>query len=587
MTTSRFREVVMLGRGGMGEVYLAVSHGLGGFRKLQVLKRLRPEFAENTEFLKMFLDEARLAARLLHPNIVQTNEVGVDDRSYFIAMEFLEGQSLHAILREARKRGFGGTPQPPSEDSAQTNQVAFGAPSMAFGAPSSANTPIRADGRAPDSGDTLTPLQRIYLKAIAETCAGLHYAHELTDHAGAELRIVHRDVSPGNVFVTYDGVVKVLDFGIAKAADSTSQTQVGVLKGKIPFMAPEAFMRKGKELDRRVDIYACGAMLWDAAVGERLWKGMTDLEIVNRLSQGQIPSPRERAPETPPRLEEICMKALAFDKDKRYATAEDLRVDIEDFLLEVGPISSREIGKFVSELYASKRKEAKTIIEQRMRAISDESQDSQVMSAAGPVSARSVPTVPPPQRGRASLPDAQHTLVVAQPHALHAAAGGSLGSQPASPAARPSLLSAPHILPPELPLWRRPIVVAAALAAVAILVGAVAFRWTSDGVQAGGGTSPSSSLSATGAPRPSAQPSAAPHRVEVFTLTLFAEPSLARFTLDDAPLQGTNPLVVRLPADGKTHVIQASAKGYESSAQAVIFSSEDQEVRFSLTKKRK
>jgi len=170
----KYRPIFELGRGGMANVILAVVQGPGGFNKLQVIKQLRSELALDPEFLTMFLDEARLSARINHSNVVQTNEVGHDGRHYFIAMEYLEGQSLEAFLRRAHTMGG-------------------------------------------------LPLQ-MFLKIIVDSLEGLHYAHELADFEGNHLHVVHRDVSPQNIFVTYDGVTKVLDFGIAKAADSSSDT---------------------------------------------------------------------------------------------------------------------------------------------------------------------------------------------------------------------------------------------------------------------------------------------------------------------------------------------------------------------------
>ena len=186
----KYRWVADLGSGGMGDVFLAVAQGPSGFSKLQVIKRLRPELAQDPEFLEMFLNEARIAARLNHPNIVQTNEVGEQDGEHFLAMEYLEGQSLYLITRKALNAATG-----------------------------------RADGRP-----QRMPLS-FHVHVLAEACAGLHHAHDLVDFDGTPLDLVHRDCSPQNVFVTYEGEVKVLDFGIAKAADSSTVTRTGVLKG--------------------------------------------------------------------------------------------------------------------------------------------------------------------------------------------------------------------------------------------------------------------------------------------------------------------------------------------------------------------
>src|SRR5215510_881712 len=186
----KYHLVAEIARGGMGVVYLAMVQGPGGFNKLVVVKELKPELVEEPTFLTMFLDEARLAARLSHPNIVQTNEVGSDGNRCFMAMDYLDGRGLDRVRRRAHATGQ----------------------------------------------DLSLP---IHLRVICDMLAGLQYAHTLADFDGTPLAIVHRDVSPQNVFVTFDGHVKLLDFGIAKAVDSLHETRVGVLKGKVSYMSPE------------------------------------------------------------------------------------------------------------------------------------------------------------------------------------------------------------------------------------------------------------------------------------------------------------------------------------------------------------
>ena len=190
----------------MGIVHLAASHGPGGFNKLLVVKELKPELSRDDTYVSMFLDEARLAARLAHPNIVQTIEVGSEGSRHYMVMEFLDGRSLHRTIR--RFRDHGGLP---------------------LGA---------------------------HLRVIAESLLGLHHAHELVDFDGQPLDIVHRDVSPLNVFVTFDGQTKVIDFGIAKSVDSSLETKTGILKGRVAYMAPEQAW--GQEVDRRADVYSAG-----------------------------------------------------------------------------------------------------------------------------------------------------------------------------------------------------------------------------------------------------------------------------------------------------------------------------------------
>src|SRR5512133_824440 len=211
VSLGKYRLLAELGHGGMAQVFLALAKGVAGFNKLVVIKQIHAELAEDPDFVRMFLDEARLAARLNHPNVVQTNEVDHDNKRYFIAMEYLEGQTLNRVFNRM--------------------------------------------GRDPK----LLPLGH-RLRLVADGLAGLHYAHELKDYDGKALGVVHRDFTPHNIFVTYNGVVKVVDFGIAKALNSSSQTQSGVLKGKVSYMAPE--QARGERVDRRADIFSVGMILW-------------------------------------------------------------------------------------------------------------------------------------------------------------------------------------------------------------------------------------------------------------------------------------------------------------------------------------
>lgn len=316
----KYRFLVELGSGGMGDVFLAVAQGPKGFNKLQVIKRLRPELAQDPEFLSMFLNEARIAARLNHPNVVQTNEVSEHEDEYFIAMEYLEGQSLYGIIKRAQS--------------------------------------------LQQKGGQKLPLA-MHLHVLAEACEGLHYAHELVDYDGTPLQLVHRDCSPQNVFVTYDGEVKILDFGIAKAADSATFTRTGVLKGKVPYMPPEQL--DGAHIDRRADVFAIGAMIWEAAVGVRLWKGLNDIQIAHRLHQKDIPTPSSFEPSVDKKLEAICMKALAIRPDDRFQTAAELQAALDAYVNKLGGVRRRELGKYVSGLFNDTRRQLRSRLEEELR----------------------------------------------------------------------------------------------------------------------------------------------------------------------------------------------------------------------------
>ena len=293
----RFRPIIALGHGGMADVLLSVGRGPGGFHKLVVLKTMRKELVSDKDLREMFLAEARLSARLNHANVVQVYEVA-DTAMPCIIMEYLEGQPMSMLQREA--------------------------------------------------GDAFTlPLQ---LKVISEALTGLHYSHELKNYDGTPLNIVHRDVSPQNVFITYDGVVKVLDFGIAKASDANNQTRTGVIKGKITYMPREQLLNEN--VDRRADIYAVGCMLWHAAAGQKLWVDTQDGEVMRALIEGTTPLPSEKRP-VDSTLEAIVMKALAPDPNNRYLTALELRREVDAYLATSSPATTmREVGELISRTFA-------------------------------------------------------------------------------------------------------------------------------------------------------------------------------------------------------------------------------------------
>jgi serine/threonine-protein kinase len=311
----------------MADVFLAVAEGPAGsgFAKLAVIKRLRESLVDDPEFVAMLVDEARIAARLNHPNVVQTNEVGHVGNEYFIAMEYLDGQPLHRIVHRAKEHAAEQPGEPPAFDSSL-----------------------------------------LYL-AVADAAAGLHHAHGLADYDGTPLQIVHRDVTPQNIFVTYAGQVKVVDFGIAKAAGRASETKQGVVKGKVRYMAPEQAL--GVDVDRRADVYALGVMLWEAAVGRRMWADLDEMTVTQRLLLGEIPtSPRSVVPDVPEAIDRICCKALAYKREERHASADEVRAEIEQYLADAGLLveARRKLGGAVATLFADKRAAIKVVIEKQL-----------------------------------------------------------------------------------------------------------------------------------------------------------------------------------------------------------------------------
>ena len=321
MAIGKYQLFASLGRGGMADVYLAIARGPMGFNKLTVIKRLRSEVAADPSFAHMLLDEARLAARLSHANVVHTYEVGETNNGYFIAMEYLEGQPLVRIARVARTKG----------------QEKLEAPLCA--------------------------------RIIGDALGGLHYAHELRDYDGTPLRIIHRDVSPHNIFVTYDGAVKLMDFGIAKASSSSTQTEVGVLKGKIAYMAPE--QATGGEVDRRADVFAMGIVLWELLTGERLFHAGSAPATLHRLLSQPIPRVSSVVPDIAPALDAAVAKALERDPSSRFQTAQEMRNALEEYVIASGATLRQEaIGRRVSELFEETRQNVQRQIQMHMAEVS-------------------------------------------------------------------------------------------------------------------------------------------------------------------------------------------------------------------------
>lgn len=262
----------------MAEIYLARMAGSDGFSKLVVVKRLLADLAKDKEYIQMFLDEARINARLNHSNIVQVLELGEVDGQYFIAMEYVSGLSIAQIGKLATQR-LGEVPQ----------NIACG--------------------------------------ILLQACAGLHHAHETKLSDSDELGIIHRDVSPQNLLLTYEGFVKVVDFGIAKAEGRETRTQAGMVKGKFSYMSPEQCT--GQKIDRRTDIFALGVILFELCTSRRLFKRATPIETYEAIQKGDIPDPCSVSPAVPRQVADVILKALARNKDERYATAEAMQEALE------------------------------------------------------------------------------------------------------------------------------------------------------------------------------------------------------------------------------------------------------------------
>jgi hypothetical protein len=270
--------------------------------RILVLKRMLPHLAREPQYVQMFEDEARILRMLDHPNVVRMYETGTLDGSPYIAMEYIEGHDVRAVIVTEAKRG------------------------------------------------RRIPLQYV-LGMMAGAAAGLEYAHERKDADGRPLGIIHRDISPHNVLVTYDGLVKVVDFGIAKAANRANQTRQVMLKGKLPYMSPE--QAEGGALDRRADVYALGAVLFELTVGRRPFRGKSDVALLSAILRGPVPQPSALVADYPKELERIVLKALAREADARYPRAEDLRRDLLAFAREAKlDASPGALGEYMQELFA-------------------------------------------------------------------------------------------------------------------------------------------------------------------------------------------------------------------------------------------
>jgi serine/threonine protein kinase len=304
-TYGDYRLIKRLAAGGMAEIFLAMQSGLERFEKLVVLKRILPHLAENDEFVKMFLDEARIAARLNHPNIVQIFNLGSEGNTYFIAMEYIHGEDVRKMSKHADSQG----------------------------------KPI--------------PLPLV-CRIIIDAAAGLDYAHKKTD-GGRPLDIVHRDVSPQNLLVTFEGGVKVVDFGIAKAVDQSHATKSGVLKGKYSYMSPEQAM--GQVPDRRTDVFALGVILYELLTGGRLFKRTSDVQTLNAVTDCLVPPPSQANPKVPTDIDDIVLKALTFAPEHRYQEAAHLQIALEEYLLRHRlPSSSVQLAAYMQDLYAERLK---------------------------------------------------------------------------------------------------------------------------------------------------------------------------------------------------------------------------------------
>jgi serine/threonine-protein kinase len=465
----RYRLLLELGQGGMARVFVGFSSGLGGFNKLVVLKVMRDELSESESSLSMFLAEARLAARMNHQNIVQTLEVGEDGGRYFICMEYLEGQTLGRLMKKT------------------------------------VDSPLPLAAR---------------LELICQVLEALIYMHGFTDPDGTPLSLVHRDISPNNIFVTFEGTAKVLDFGVAKAVGVSHATEAGMFKGKLGYAAPEQILGNSEQ---RSDVFAVGVLLWELLAYRRLSQDRTQQEIVQARMAGVDPDIMRKALGVPVELLQICTRAAAKKLEERYASALEMRDALRAYIrannLDYSPEQLRTV---LGELYATERVEIRRMIDQRMK--------------------------------QAVVED-DHPEIEAQQIPVAPALLGGLGAVTLTGNASTYVASPP---PAGKGRW------IAALVAVAALAGGGGW-WLNTGRPPAASTI-SAAPSKAGMPGSSA-PSANPAQ-KLITLKVAASPSDTEILLDGAKLDG-NPFTGQFPKDPALRRLELRCFGRVTEARLI------------------
>ncbi|MCX4244301.1 serine/threonine protein kinase [Paraliomyxa miuraensis] len=303
-TVGRYDLVHRLGHGGMAVVYLGRATGRAGFEKLVAVKVIHPHLAAEPEFVEMFRDEARIAARLHHPHVVDIHDLGEDQGVLFMVMEYVEGETLASLIRTLRKQGE--------------------------------HLPLSA-----------------VLQIVADACEGLAAAHDLTHADGRPMHLVHRDVSPHNLLVSMDGRVKVVDFGIAKATGRRSSTRTGQLRGKLAYMSPE--QAGGTTIDHRTDLFALGAVLWELLTNERLFMADTESETLARVNACEVPEIQERRPDVPRGVAALLTRALARDPEERFPTAQEMLRELRAQLRQLDDVDPRaELAAVMDRSFAKR-----------------------------------------------------------------------------------------------------------------------------------------------------------------------------------------------------------------------------------------
>ena len=528
--------VKKLATGGMAEIWLARQRGLAGFNRFVVIKKILSHLAEQKTFREMFLDEARTCAALSHPNIVQVYDLGRVEDAYFIAMEFIAGENLAAIAWRGMKRS---KPFPPYYAA----------------------------------------------RVIADACKALHYAHHLKGSDGHPLHIVHRDISPQNVLVTYEGEVKIVDFGIAKAASKNEQTKTGMLKGKFSYMSPEQCL--GSAVDMRSDIFALGILLYELCTGKRLFKHESELMILEMITKRSVVAPSQVAPAISAGLEDIIMKALEKDPRRRFQNAQQMQFALEAYLRDEGhPATNADIAAYMRALFGDKIEEKRKLREIASRddfeAVygQNEAVDSPATSrprvtvrGLGPnqLGARMGTAAGPMVPDETGSAGPARALASPMPPGAYQATGPH-SPYPGTPSGYPPRGYLPQeVIPADNGGWIAPFVIAGAL--VVITVATYILYQQMYHPPEIGRVDPALVAAAGGAPAPTGK------------LTLKSNPKGAVIYLDGRPMQLREGELARTPSDlsmlqfGQRYHIRLVKDGYEAFETAVVLDESETEIK--------
>ena len=501
-TLGQFRPLAQLGQGGMARVLLCAREGPANIQKLVVVKEIREELANDAEFVTMFMDEARVATRMSHPNLVTTFDVGAEGQHYFMVMEYLEGQPMHAFLGRVKRK-----------------------------------VPLAA-----------------HLRILTRVLSGLHYAHDLRGFDGSPMSIVHRDVSPQNTILCYDGQVKLVDFGIAKAAGAVSRTTAGMFKGKLGYVAPEQVA--GGDIDRRADVFSVGVMLWEALVGRRLTYGENEAAVLHKRTTGTQARVLEARPEADAELAAICDRAMDLDPQKRFATAAEMR-DAIDARMEALGIRATEtdIGKLVTEAFVEERKGIHAIIDRQLSLPARSAADASAVSKL-PLLAQ--------ETGPQSIP----------PGSLAPITSGQF--TPVSVTSTPPTIAGTSIPIDTEPFRRskRPFIIAGAAVAGVIAISAIVVASSS------GDPTPASSANAPRATATTA-PSASATTEATVDVAIEVSTPRAKIVVDGKNV-GASPFRASVPKDAREHQVSVAAEGYIPESRTINF---DRDVRLELALK--